>query len=68
MLDPTAMILADKATRRHVRSAEPNAPIEPDRLPRMPRTDAGRLLVAAMLRRMAQRVEPRTVQNCQTAA
>lgn len=67
MLDPTAMILARKATQRHVTSARPSAPSAPtgpDRPARLPRADAGRALIATMLRRLANRVEPRTVQTC----
>lgn len=65
MLDPTAMILADKATRGHMTSAGPKAPIKPDRPARRPHTHAGRLLAATILRRLANRVEPRTVRTCQ---
>ncbi len=68
MFDPTAMILADRATRRHVTSARPTAPAEPEGPVRTARTDAGRLLIAAMLRRLATRVEPRAVRHCQPAA
>ncbi|MEU8207531.1 hypothetical protein [Streptosporangium sp. NPDC049046] len=60
MFDPVAMILADKATRRHVLSARPNAPIRPERPPRR-RGDAIRRLTARALRRLADQVEPRRV-------
>lgn len=65
MFDPTSMILADKVTRRHVTSARPNASTEPGKAPRRPRSDAGRLWAAAMLRRLATRVEPQAVRHCQ---
>lgn len=57
MFDPTAMILADKATRRHVLSARPDAPVVPERPPRR-RGAAIRGLTATALRRLAARVEP----------
>ncbi|MGS2642952.1 hypothetical protein [Streptosporangium sp. LJ11] len=60
MFDPVAMILADKATRRHVLSARPNAPTVPER-PRRRRGAAVRRLTAVALRRLADRVEPRCV-------
>ncbi len=65
MFDPTAMILADKVTQRHVTSAGPKAPTEPGKAPRRPRSEAGRRRVAAMLRRLATRVEPQAVRHCQ---
>ena len=65
MFDPTAMILADKTSRRHMTSAQPKAPIEPQRPVRRQRSDAGRLWAAAMLRRLATRVEPSAVRHCQ---
>ena len=34
MFDPTAMIMADKATRHHVLSTRPKAPRTPERPPR----------------------------------
>lgn len=68
MFDPTMMILADRATRRHVESARPTAPIDPVRPARRPRADAGRQLAATMLRRLASRVEPQAVQTCQPAS
>ncbi|WP_250005333.1 hypothetical protein [Actinoplanes sp. M2I2] len=57
MLYPTAMILADKATRRHVLSARPDAPVSPDRPPERHSGAARRLAVAA-LRRLADTLEP----------
>lgn len=56
MFDPTAMIMADKATRHHVLSARPNARTTPDRPPRQ-RGAALRRLTAVSLRRLADRVE-----------
>ena len=58
MFDPTAMIMADRATRHHVLSARPQAPTTPDRPPRE-RGDAMRRLTAVALRRLADRLEPR---------
>jgi hypothetical protein len=64
MIDPTSMILADKSTRRHLTSARPHAPIQRSRPPRQSRTAGIRLATAAILRRLANRVEPRTVASC----
>lgn len=67
MFDPTAMVLADKATRHHLTSAAPTAPTEPELSPRrQPSTHGARTLIATALRRLATRVEPRTVQTCQS--
>jgi hypothetical protein len=52
MLDPTAMVLADRATRRHLLSARPQAPTVPAARPGRP----GRRAPAA-LRRLADRLE-----------
>jgi hypothetical protein len=60
MFDPTAMIMADKATRHHVLSARPKAPTTPERPPRQP-GDAMRRLTVVALRRLADRLEPRHV-------
>jgi hypothetical protein len=72
MFDPIAMILADKTTKRHVTSAGPHAPVRRDRRPRRPpnrlRAERPRLLIATMLRRMANRIEPTTFQSCQPSA
>ncbi|WP_084964983.1 hypothetical protein [Thermoactinospora rubra] len=57
MFDPTAMIMADKATRHHVLSAQPKAPTIPERPPRQ-RGYAIRRLTVAALRRLADRIEP----------
>lgn len=69
MLDPIATNLANKAMQRHVNSALPNAPVRPD-MPRRPRNrlraDRPRLLIAAGLRRLANRIEP--VRSCQPSA
>lgn len=68
MLDPIAMNLASKATRRHANSARPDAPVRPDEA-RPPRhrlqADRPRLLIAAVLRRLANRIEPARLQACQ---
>lgn len=68
MLDPTAMILADRATRHHVMSARPDAAIGPERPPRQRRAEAMRLVTAGVLRRLADRVEPARVDTCAPAA
>ena len=68
MFDLTSMILSKRVTERHLMSARPTAPTRPAPLPRRPRTDTGRALLATMLRRLANRVEPRAVQPCQTAS
>jgi hypothetical protein len=67
MFDPTAMIMADKATRHHVLSAHPKARTTPARPPRH-RGNAIRRLAAVALRRLADRVEPRRVTTHATAA
>jgi hypothetical protein len=58
MFDPTAVVLADRATRRHVLSARPAAPA--GRPPRH-RGDAVRRHTVAALRRLADHLEPRCV-------
>jgi hypothetical protein len=60
MFDPLAMIIADKATVRHVMSGRPDAPTTPDRPPRH-RSHAARRVVVTTLRRLADRIEPRCV-------
>ena len=60
MFDPTAMIMADRATRHHVLPAHPTAPTTPERRPRQ-RGDAMRRLTVEALRRLADRLEPRPV-------
>lgn len=63
MFDPTAMIMADRATKHHVLSARPKARTTPERPPRQ-RGESMRQLAATTLRRLADRVEPRTVETC----
>ncbi|MDG4820517.1 hypothetical protein O7635_01450 [Asanoa sp. WMMD1127] len=58
MLVPTAMVMADNATRQHVLSARPTAPTT--RAPAPPRRRARRFTAAA-LRRLADTVEKRTI-------
>jgi hypothetical protein len=58
MLQPSAMIMADKATRQHALSAHPRAPIISARPPRQ-RGNATRRLAAVALRRLANHVDPR---------
>lgn len=67
MFDPTAMIMADKATKHHVLSARPQARTTPERPPRQ-RGESMRQLAAAALRRLADRVEPRAVETCVSAS
>jgi hypothetical protein len=62
MFEPTAMIMADTATRRHVLSARPTAGTTPGRPPRH-RGDAMRRLTVLGLRRLADRLEPRRVNS-----
>ncbi|MDQ7908338.1 hypothetical protein RB614_27805 [Phytohabitans sp. ZYX-F-186] len=57
MLAPTAMIMADKATKQHVLSARPAARTTPERPPRR-RNGAMRRLTVRALRRLADRLEP----------
>ncbi len=68
MLDLIAMNRANQATRQLVSSARPHAPVRLDqpRRPRnRPRADRSRLLIAGVLRRLANRIEPVVVQPCQ---
>jgi hypothetical protein len=58
MFNPTAMIMADNATRRHVLSARPTAPTMSERPP-LRRGGAMRRLGVTTLRRLADRLEPR---------
>jgi hypothetical protein len=60
MLEPTAIVLAEKATRQHVLSAHPKAPTVSAGAARV-RSDAMRRLTAVVLRGLADRVEPRRV-------
>jgi len=67
MFDPTAMIMADKATRHHVLSASPKARTTLERPPRQ-RGDAIRRLTVVALRRLADRLEPRRVNTTAPAS
>jgi hypothetical protein len=67
MLSPTAMVMADKATKQHVLSAHPQSPTISARAPRR-RGDATRRLTALALRQLADRVEPRHITPRATAA
>jgi len=67
MFDASAMIMADQATKHHVLSARPEARTTPERPPRQ-RRESMRLLAAATLRRLADRVEPHPVKPCVPAA
>ena len=60
MLQPTSMIMADKATRQHLLSAHPQAPTISAGAPRRRDTTTRRLtaLAAVALRRLANRIEP----------
>jgi hypothetical protein len=66
MLVPAAMVLADKATRQHVLSAQPQAPTSCPRTPRR-RGSAMRRLAASTLRQLADQVERRPVTRPATA-
>ena len=62
-MDPIGMNLAHGAVLQHINSARPDAPVVPDRRDRR-RTSAGRAdpvrrVAAVVLRRLADRVEPR---------
>jgi hypothetical protein len=67
MLVPTAMVLADKATKQHVLSAHPQAPTIRTRAPHR-RGNTIRRLTALALRQLADHVEPRPVTRRATAA
>lgn len=67
MFDPSAMIMADKATKHHVLSARPKARTAPERPPRH-RRDATRRLIGSALRRLADRLEPRPANTHPTTA
>ncbi|MEV0394745.1 hypothetical protein [Polymorphospora rubra] len=56
-MDPFG-IAAMNATRRHVLSARPDSPIEPDPAQRHRRAGTVRRATAALLRRTADRLEP----------
>jgi hypothetical protein len=67
MFDPTAMVMADNATRHHVLSARPTARTTPARAPRQGGNPIRRMTAIA-LRRLADRVEPRRVTTHATTA
>jgi hypothetical protein len=56
--DMGGLILARQAARQHVTSAQPDAPIRPDRPLRRSRNEALRRYSALLLRRLARRGEP----------
>ncbi|MFI6265942.1 hypothetical protein [Micromonospora sp. NPDC051006] len=58
MEQPAGFISAIDAVHRHVNSARPNAPIQPER-PRPARLAPTRLAAAGALRRLADRIQPR---------
>ena len=69
MLHTTTIIMADKATRQHALSAQPQAPTISARPPRRRRRgNAIRRSAAMALRRLADRVEPRRVTTRATPA
>jgi hypothetical protein len=57
-MEPLGYVLAVRATTDHVLSARPDAPVVPDP---EPRPSAVRIATAAVLRRLADRVEPKPV-------
>jgi hypothetical protein len=66
-MEPTGMILAVAASRDHVLSARPDAPVVPTPPPRLGHTDTARRATAALLRHLADRVEPHAARPCQAA-
>ncbi|HEX5595378.1 MAG TPA: hypothetical protein VFX61_05045 [Micromonosporaceae bacterium] len=66
-MDPMGMIIALQETNRHLQSARPDAPVEPEQsakpAAKVRPANAIRRRVARVLRRLADRVEP-----CQPAA
>jgi hypothetical protein len=68
MLLPTAMVMADNATKRHVLSARPTAPTVTGGSRRRPRDGAVRRVAAVVLRRIADRVEPAPATTSQVSA
>ncbi|MDG4824800.1 hypothetical protein O7635_23360 [Asanoa sp. WMMD1127] len=68
MWEVSGMVQAMNETRREVNSARPNAPVVTPRQRGQGRGDPFRLGAAALLRRLADRVEPRRRQPCSTAA
>lgn len=60
MLDfGSALVQSDHAQTALMFSARPDAPVVPDRSPRRSRGEPVRQLTAVVLRRLADRVEPR---------
>jgi hypothetical protein len=59
MMYPAAFVQAVNLTREHVNSALPNAPVVPERTRGNGRGDPLRRGAALLLRRLADRVEPR---------
>ncbi|GIH06825.1 hypothetical protein Rhe02_48920 [Rhizocola hellebori] len=61
-MDPLGMVTAISAVREHVTSAQPGAPVVPDKARHKPpsrtRTHALRRVAAAGLHRLAQKLEP----------
>ncbi|WP_203714365.1 hypothetical protein, partial [Asanoa siamensis] len=57
MIDLTAMVLAEDATREHVLSARPTARVRRERSSPQ-RGEAMRRLMVTVLRRLADRLEP----------
>ncbi|MDR7274765.1 hypothetical protein [Catenuloplanes atrovinosus] len=58
--DALGMNMALNAMMRDVTSAQPGAPIRPDRPSRTPRAAGARRAIARALHTVADRVEPRT--------
>ncbi len=64
-MEPIAFILAVRTTRHDAQSALPDAPVIPDlSTPRPVRLVRARLNAAAVLHKLANRVEPPVVQEC----
>jgi hypothetical protein len=67
MFDPSAIVMADQANRRHLLSAQPQAPVVRERAPRQ-RGAAVRHRAALRLRGLADRLEPPRVGTSVPAA
>jgi len=63
-MEPLGFTLALAAQRDHVLSARPDAPVVPERPPRVRAGGSGRRVAAGVLRRIADRLEP----SCPTPA
>ncbi|GAA1868543.1 hypothetical protein [Asanoa iriomotensis] len=61
MLVPTAMVMADNATKQHVLSARPTAPTTHAPAARRRQAGAARRFTVATLRRLADNVENRGI-------